>query len=134
MLVALACGCGGGGGGGNQGAPPDTTAPQISGATATPSSLEPLKEDLTIGATVTDDVGVTSVEAKITKPDATTEKVMLTVTAGTTTFTGKWLAVAGTARAAGTYTVEITAKDAANNAATPVKVTFTVGPPQPPSA
>jgi len=123
-LVAFACGCGGGGGG----TPADTTAPTITAAGVTPTTLAPVGEDLAIQATVDDNVGVASVTATITKPGGTTETV--TMNASGNTYTGTWLTASQGKAAGSSYTIVITAKDAANNTATSSTLTVTVeGPP-----
>ena len=133
MLIAYACGCGGGTSPPGQAA--DTTAPTISAASvapAPPTLLAPVGENVAIQATVTDDVGVTSVQATVTKPDSSTVTVNMTHVGNN--WTGTWL-TAGEAKAAGSsYTIVITAKDAANNTKTSSAMTVTVESPpgQPP--
>ncbi len=115
MLVAFACGCGGGGSSSSV----DSTAPTISAASVSPASpalLQPVGQDVTIQATVTDNVGVSSVTATVTPP--TGSPVAVTMTASGSTYTGTW-ATASTAKSAGSaYSIVVTAKDAANNTAT----------------
>jgi hypothetical protein len=127
MLIAYACGCGGGS---SPGPAADTTAPTISAASVTPALptlLAAVGENVAIQATVTDDVGVTSVQATVTKPDSSTATV--TMTASGNNYTGTWL-TAGEAKGAGSsYTIVVTAKDAANNSRTSSAMTVTVEPP-----
>jgi len=132
MLALLVCGCGGGS---SPGPAADTTAPTISAASvapALPTLLQPVGENVTIQATVNDDVGVASVTATVTKPDSSTETVTMTHVGSA--YTGTWQ-TAGQAKAAGSsYTIVITAKDAANNTKTSSAMTVTVESPpgQPP--
>ncbi len=126
-LVLVVCGCGGGGGGGGPQA--DTTAPTITGASATPTTLQPVGEDVTIQATVTDNVGVTSVTATVTPPTGSAVDVTMTKGAGDT-WTGTWQTATQAKGAGAVYTIVITARDAANNTRTSSALTVTVeGPP-----
>lgn len=139
-VVILAAGCGGGGGGSNGGGGgsnggggTDTTAPVISSPSATPDELPPIGGTLTIRATVTDNVGVASVTASITKPNNTTVTVAMSISSGSI-YTATWRPDFSDLVPSGLFKIVITARDGAGNTATSPQLTVRVeGPPPPPS-
>ncbi|MGQ9579360.1 MAG: hypothetical protein ACUVRS_08885 [Armatimonadota bacterium] len=125
-LAILACGCGGGGGGSV-----DTTPPVISSPSVQPTLLPPVGADVTIRATVTDNVGVASVTATITKPD--NSKITLTMNlSGASTYTATWKPDVTNIEPGTSIKIVITAKDAAGNTANSPVFTFEEPPPPPP--
>ncbi len=139
-VVMLAAGCGGGGGGSNGGGGGsngggsiDTTAPVISSPSATPDELPPIGGTITIRATVTDNIGVASVTASITKPNNTTVMVAMSTSSGST-YTATWRPDFSDLVPSGVFKIVIIAKDAAGNTTTSPLLTVRVeGPPPPPS-
>jgi len=133
-LAVLTFGCGGGGGGGGNGGGggADTVAPVISSPSATPTILPPVGENITISATVTDNVGVTSVTATITKPDNKT--VTVTMTASGSTYTAVWRPDITSIVPGGQFKIVITARDAAGNTSSSTQLIVNIeGPPPPPA-
>lgn len=138
-IAILACGCGGGGGGtstggngGGNGGGTDTIPPVISSPSVQPTLVQPVGADVTIRATVTDNVGVTSVTATITKPD--NSKITLTMNlSGTSTYTAIWKPDVTSIDPGASIKIVITAKDAAGNTTNSPTLTVTFeGPPPPP--
>ncbi|MFN3651776.1 MAG: hypothetical protein ACK47B_19550 [Armatimonadota bacterium] len=111
----------------------DATPPSLSNCSVTPRSLPASGGDVVIRADATDDVGVTRVQAKVTRPDLTVETILLARTSGDT-FEATYTAAANSGSTAATYSVEIGAEDGALNLATEPCGTFEVaaGDAQPP--
>jgi len=137
-LMVFACGCGGGGGNGGGGA--DTTAPTISGATASPASMGVVDRlPVTIQATVTDNVAVATVTATVPDFDPVTKQfvtktISLSHSTGNTwsaTYTPNTITqifssqlIADGDSWAYVYAVAITATDSSGNTSQPASTSF----------
>lgn len=95
----------------------DAEAPVISACSVTPTQLTPLGGQLALSATVTDNVGVASVRARILRPNGTTALVTLTRGAGDT-FTGSFNVPVNISGQNQTYTVHVDATDSSGNQTT----------------
>ncbi|MHB9037478.1 MAG: Ig-like domain-containing protein [Armatimonadota bacterium] len=134
-VVALLAGCGGGGRTSGLGGASDGNAPAITSTSAT-SPKTSAGGPVTIKSTATDDIGVTSVTAVVTKPDGS-NSVAFTMNAGANnTYTYNYDAPQNYTPLDQTYSVTVTARDSAGNTATSSAFTFLVprdGPPDPPT-
>ncbi|MCS6861506.1 MAG: Ig-like domain repeat protein [Abditibacteriales bacterium] len=109
----------------------DIMPPSLSSPQADPPRLTPLGGNVRLSVIVTDDEGVASVQAKITKPDGnrTTIDLMMTMVSDATTgglWEGTFTAPMNKGKTDQTYKVTFTAKDSAGNQATSEEITFTV--------
>jgi hypothetical protein len=110
----------------------DITPPALYNPKAEPSKLSPMGGDVRLRVIATDENGVTSAQALVTKPDGGKATIDLLETMEmSSTPIGIW---EGTFRAPmnknkteQTYKVIFSAKDAAQNQATSAEITFTVG-------
>ena len=130
-VIPLA-GCGGGGGEGEK----DETPPAINNATVAPAGLRFPGGDVTITAHVADAAGVEWARATVTRPDQSTETVVLAEN-GNGSYHGTFAAPANIRNDGGAapYTVHLRARDQAGNATPSPGVaagTFQVNAPGPP--
>ncbi|MHB9036145.1 MAG: hypothetical protein ACYC64_05725 [Armatimonadota bacterium] len=136
VVLATVTGCGGGGGGGTTlGA--DITPPTISNTNAVlPAGFTFEGGSVTIHADVTDDVGVATVQAAVSKGGLLVQEVTLTRASGNT-YQAVVNAPANTSSVAVACTVVVGASDAAGNASARSTFSFNVpsasgAPPLPP--
>jgi hypothetical protein len=107
----------------------DTTPPALSNCSVAPLALPSGGGQVTLTVNATDNVGVASVTATLTRPGGATTPVTLTLKSGST-YQGVFSAPANTTNAVQSYGVSFGAKDAAgNNAAPLVCAPFTVAAP-----
>lgn len=111
-------------------ATPDSQAPVISACQVAPRSLLARGGVVTITATVTDDVAVSTVRAIITRPDGTQVPVNLTSQGGSN-YLGNYAVPANSGATPQNYQVVINAQDSSGNPATADCGTVTVAVPDP---
>jgi hypothetical protein len=144
-LVTLA-GCGSNGGGGGAMIPPagasstgtaDSSAPVISGASATSSNMRYVGGAVPVSATITDNVGVASAEAVVEVPAGEAARPAVPLTAGANgLYSGTFAAPANVTASgqAATYRLTVRARDAAGNVVASSPLAVTVPAPVPPPA
>ena len=129
--LVLLSGCGGGGGSGG----PAVTGPAVSGLTIG-GAPKFTGGPVTLSGHVTASAGVSTVVAKVTRPEGTMTSVPLSNVGGDL-YTGVFNAPANDSTAAKTYSVVIVAADSAGRSTTSVPMTFSVpcpvAPPPPPA-
>jgi len=92
----------------------DGTPPVITNCQLTPTVLQPAGGSVTIGADVTDNFGVRSVQGRVSRPDGTVAVVPLTL-GSANHYSGTFTAPANTGTTDLTYTVFVVASDGSNN-------------------
>lgn len=107
----------------------DPTPPSLFHPQADPPRLTPLGGNVRLRVIVSDDHGVASTQAKVTKPDGTKTTIDLMRTSDAATdglWEGTFTAPMNKSRTDQTYQVTFTARDFAGNHATSEEITFTV--------